>query len=230
MKCTSPRRPARRASALGGLLIVGVLLSAGCEASSDTSASTTPTVASTTPTVASSVTPATSAPSDGSTKSTTASSSVVTAESTADSTTTPQPSATLAPTSDDICRAVTKAEAANLLGRDVNDGKSTSADGPLGTQGGCVYLSATATQPATLVNVGLVGTKITHDQFLAQLAEDAPDAVSQAGVGEDAKLVSPGMLTVYDHGTVLFVEIVIEGRPSSTDTLVAVAKKALDRL
>jgi hypothetical protein len=223
MRDTNFRGSTRRRTASGGVLVALVGLTVGCGASSDASkpASTTPSVGNV----------ATTAPSVSNDVSTTVpTGSVVAANSSPESPATTESSATIVPTSDDFCRVVTKAEAATLLGQAVADGKSTSAEGPLGTQGGCVYLSVTATLPATLVNIGLLGTKITHDQFLAQLATDAPDAVAQAGVGEDAKVVPPGLLTVYDHGTVFFVQIVIEGRSSSTDTLVGVAKTVLDRL
>ncbi len=131
------------------------------------------------------------------------------------------------PTGGDMCRLVTKAEAAALVGRDVQDGESTSSEQAHGTTSSCMYHAAPV-QPPTLVHVFILGNKFSHDQFL-ELFSKAPDATDQPGIGEDAKFV-PGVLSVYDHNTVLSVQIVVDGKPAPANTVISVAKKALGRL
>jgi len=131
------------------------------------------------------------------------------------------------PTGGDICRLVTKAEASTLVGRDVQDGETTSSEQAHGTTSSCMYRAAPL-QPPTLVHVFILGNKFSHDQFL-ELFSKAPDATDQPGIGEDAKFV-PGALSVYDHNTVLSVQIVVDGKPAPATTVVSVAKKALGRL
>jgi hypothetical protein len=131
----------------------------------------------------------------------------------------------------DLCRLVTKAEAESYTGKTFGDPRATSSEGPLGTIGSCVYLLPAASGGVSaIVNVIVVGTKVTADVFDSQISSDAPDAPAVSGVGEKALLIQPGILAVLDHGVALSVEIIVDGTPAAQDVLVQAAKKALDRL
>jgi hypothetical protein len=133
--------------------------------------------------------------------------------------------------SDDMCRLVTKAEAESYTGKTFGDGRATSSDGPLGLVGSCVYsLPGSNGALTTIVNVIVLGDKVTADQFDAQLGSDAPEATAVDGVGEKALLVQPGILAVFDHGVAMTVEILTDSNPAATDVLVTAAKNALQRL
>jgi len=122
---------------------------------------------------------------------------------------------------------VTKAEAAALAGKEVKDGNVGSEDGPWGPAGRCTYVGAT-TGTSTLIQVSILGTKVPHETFTSKLSAD-DEGISQPGVGEDAK-IAPGIITVYDHGTVFVVGIVVDGQPAPNGTVIAVAKRVLGRL
>src|SRR4051794_40388150 len=140
-------------------------------------------------------------------------------------------SVTPASAGDDMCRLVTKAEAESYTGKTFGDGRATSSDGPLGLVGSCVYsLPGSNGALTTIVNVVVLGDKVTADQFDAQLGSDAPEATSVDGVGEKALLVQPGILAVFDHGVAMTVEILTDGNPAATDVLVTAANNALQRL
>jgi len=130
----------------------------------------------------------------------------------------------------DLCRLVTRDEAEAIVGRPLDDGRASETDGPSGTVGSCVYMIAEGGTATTIVNVAVVGTTLTREQFDAELAGDAPDAESVTGVGEVALLVQPGVLMVFDGGVALSVQILVDGQGAATDVLVDVAAKALDRL
>jgi len=124
-----------------------------------------------------------------------------------------------------------KAEAEALAGKSFSDGRATSVDTPVGQAGGCVYILANpAGGVPTTVNIVLTGTKVTRELLESELMSDASDATDVAGVGEVAKLLQPGILTVLDHGAAFTVEIFVDGVGAPTDVLVKVAKEVIDRL
>jgi hypothetical protein len=130
----------------------------------------------------------------------------------------------------DLCRLVTKAEAESATGRSFGDPRSTEREGPGGTIGSCVYSIVTNGAASTIVNIIVLGTKITREQFEGQLASDAPTATSVDGVGEVALLSQPGALVVFDRGVVISVQMLVEYQPIGTDVLVTFARRALERL
>ena len=114
--------------------------------------------------------------------------------------------------------------------RPVGDGKGTTVNGPLGRAGGCVYLPATPSAGApSIVNVGLSGTTVTRDQFLAQITAKAPDATDVPDIGEVAKNVG-GLLAVFDHGKAIDIQVVVDGTPADMNTLVNLGRTVLNRL
>ncbi len=132
--------------------------------------------------------------------------------------------------SDDFCRVVTKAEAEAVTRKTFDAGTGTSSDGPLGGIGSCVYKIIEGGRVTTIVNIVVVGTKVPRDVYDKEIAGDAPDAKAVSGAGESALLIQPGLLSVFDDGVALSVQVLINSAPGSTDDLVALAKKALDRL
>jgi hypothetical protein len=130
----------------------------------------------------------------------------------------------------DLCRLVTKSEADAIAGKSLSDGRPTKSEGPLGTTGSCSYIIAGASAATTVVNVVVLGTKVTRAQFDAQLAEDASDAASVDGVGESARLIQPGILAVFDNGAAITVEVIVDSTPVGNDVLVKLARQVLDRL
>src|SRR3954454_289440 len=149
----------------------------------------------------------------GTSSSSTSSSS--TSSSSASAATSDSAASTSPSASSDMCRLVTKAEAESYTGKTFGDGRATSSDGPLGLVGSCVYsLPGSNGALTTIVNVVVLGDKVTADQFDAQLGSDAPEATAVDGVGEKALLVQPGILAVFDHGVAMTVEILTDSNPA----------------
>lgn len=164
-----------------------------------------------------------------------------TADSTSESTTTTEatdgtaaPPDTSPPATDDLCRILSADEAEAILGGPVTELNNTSTDGPLGLSGSCGYRATSDTDPVavqTLVNVVVLGTTITIEQFEQELFGDQPDAAEVTGVGERALLLPGGdSLIVFDGGTVVSVQILIARQPVDQSVLADVATTALDRL
>ena len=146
----------------------------------------------------------------------------------------PDSPATAVATDTDLCRMVTKSEAEAVLGTVVGEGIMSASEGPLGLVGSCRYRATNDTAQAvrSVVNVVVVGTRITAAQFDEQLAADAPDADAEAvaGVGDKALLIQEGILAVFDGRAAITVQAVHDGMPLKRSILVDLAKKALDRL
>ena len=126
----------------------------------------------------------------------------------------------------DLCRLVTKAEADAVTGKDVGVGTATSSESPVGEVGSCVYKIVDGGRATTIVNVTIVGTEVPRDLYDAEMA----GGTAVTGVGTAASLVQPGILSVFDDGVALSVQVLVDLAPATTDDLVEVAKKALERV
>ncbi|HEY8827728.1 MAG TPA: hypothetical protein VIM17_08215 [Jatrophihabitantaceae bacterium] len=131
----------------------------------------------------------------------------------------------------DYCSLVTRDEAQAVLGRAVQPGLSRSGTTPAGVSGSCIYNDANPVvgKPA-VVNVIVLGTKIPRSVYDQELKgdPDAPDIKPLSGLGEDAFFI-PGVVTVFDHGLVLSLEIIKDGVPVDTATITDLLRTALGR-
>lgn len=131
----------------------------------------------------------------------------------------------------DFCSLVTAAEAAAVVGTQLLPGVSRTASGPAGQGGSCLY---NATQRVvgkpTVVHVIVLGTKIPRTVYDQQLKgnPNAGPITPVSGLGDDAFAI-PGVVTVFDHGLVLSLEIIKNGVPADTATITDLLRKALSR-
>lgn len=171
-------------------------------------------------------------PSTSGTTTTTAGATGTSSSTAAAASSPPENPATTVATDTNLCRMVTKSEAEAVLGTAVGDGIMSASEGPLGLVGSCRYRATNDTAPAvrSVVNIVIVGTRVTVAQFDEQLAADAPDAEAVAGVGDKALLIQEGILAVFDGGAAITVQALHDGTPLNRSILVDLAKKALDRL
>lgn len=128
--------------------------------------------------------------------------------------------------SGDACRLITKGEAEALTGKALDDGVASASESPVGDVGSCVYKILENGRVTTIVNVAIVGTRVPRDVYDAEMSGETP----VQGVGDVASLVQPGILSVFDDGVALSVQVLVDLAPATTDDLVEVAKKALERV
>ena len=147
------------------------------------------------------------------------------------SSTTESPTTTAASKGDgDLCDLVTQEEAAKLLAVAVDAGTPSSSTGVQGDSGSCIYRATASTTAPTLLNVVLVGTKLTEDQVKTELLADQPDAKPVADLGEAAFLLPEGdsVITI-ENGAVISVQAIAGGKPVAEASLIATARLALER-
>jgi hypothetical protein len=129
----------------------------------------------------------------------------------------------------DFCRLVSPAEAVAILGKPAKDAKRTSSTTALGPVGSCAYLSTdyTLTSPS-IVNVVYLGNKISRSQYDEETAEIRASAKPVPGLGETASFI-PGLITIFDHGVAMTVQVVNGGVPAGRAPLTALAHTTLER-
>lgn len=125
-----------------------------------------------------------------------------------------------------FCSLVSADEAHTVLGVPVQPGVSRTGAGPAGRAGSCLY-KVTKPDPSvpSVVNVIVLGTKIPRSIYDQELRHDRTPL---SGLGEDAFSI-PGVVTVFDHGLVLSLEIIKGGRPVETAVITQLLRKALGR-
>lgn len=131
----------------------------------------------------------------------------------------------------DFCSLVSAGEAQAVLGEPVQPGVSHAGAGPAGLAGSCLYkVTKPDPQAPTVVNVIVLGTKIPRSIYDQELKHDPQggDVKPLSGLGEDAFFL-PGIVTVFDHGLVLSLEIIKGGRPVDTAAITQLLRKALGR-
>jgi len=130
----------------------------------------------------------------------------------------------------DHCSLITQDEAEAVAGVALPPGTPTRAPAGQGEAGSCTYVKASGGGAApTIVNVVVI-TKIPRSLFDSELAQDSPDAIDVDGPGAINKLLTPGVLTVWDDNVSVLVEVVTPAGRGSTDVLVDLAAQVLDRL
>ncbi|MEP7020513.1 MAG: hypothetical protein ABI808_07675 [Pseudonocardiales bacterium] len=130
-----------------------------------------------------------------------------------------------------FCSLVTAEEAHAIVGIELTPGRSRTGPGPAGPAGSCLYKAATPDPKApTVVQVIVLGTKVPRSVYESELKHDPEGGPTTAvpGLGEDAFSI-PGIVTVFDHGLVLTLEVVKGGRPGDTAAVVALVRTALSR-
>lgn len=130
-----------------------------------------------------------------------------------------------------FCSLVTADEAQAVVGEPLAPGLSRAGAAGAGLSGSCLYKPGTPVlAKPTVVNVIVLGTKFPRAVYDSQLKgnPNATDIKPLAGLGEDAFYV-PGVVTVFDHGVVIALEIIKDGRPVDTATIAALLRKALGR-
>jgi hypothetical protein len=128
------------------------------------------------------------------------------------------------------CSLLTADEARAVVGDGLAPGVSRTAPTPKigGHTGSCVYKLVHPTTAATVVNLIVLGTKIPRSLFDTEITQSADKSRPVPGLGEEA-FGSAGLVTVYDHGLVLALEILKGGKPVAAATLVAMLRTALSR-
>lgn len=130
----------------------------------------------------------------------------------------------------DYCSLITAAEARAVAGEELAPGVSRTGTTPTigGQSGSCLYKAAHP-KTLTLVNLIVVGTKIPRSLFDTEIkSKDTGPTTPVPGLGETAFAVA-GIVTVYDHGLVLALEIIKGGKAVPTTTLTAMLRTALSR-
>jgi hypothetical protein len=209
---TTPAPAVRRRVLWASTALTFALVLAGCGSSSRSSSNST--------TVRSAAAGGAATTASSSSSSSAAASSVVPSA----------PSAPSAHAGGDYCSLITAAEARAVVGEDLKPGLSRTATTPKigGESGSCLYKPA-QTKVLTLVNLIVVGTKIPRSVFDTEIkSPDAGPTKPVSGLGETAFAV-PGIVTVYDHGLVLALEILKGGNAVPTATLAAMLRTALGR-
>lgn len=127
------------------------------------------------------------------------------------------------------CSLVTADEARAVVGKDLAPGVSRTGTTPVigGKSGSCLYRSVHPTT-LTLVNLVVVGTKIPRSVFDTEINSNANKTTPVSGLGETA-FGMPGIVTVYDHGLVLALEIIKNGKAVAATTIIALLRGALSR-
>jgi hypothetical protein len=129
----------------------------------------------------------------------------------------------------DFCRLVRPAEAAAILARPTKDARRTSSTTALGPVGSCAYLSTDYSLTSqSIVNVVYLGNRISRTQYDEESAELRASAKPVPGLGETASFI-PGLITVFDHGVAMTVQVIKGGVPAGLAQLTALAHKTLAR-
>jgi hypothetical protein len=131
----------------------------------------------------------------------------------------------------DFCSLVTLDQARAVLGRAVAPGLSRTGATPGGVSGSCVYKDKPAVgKPPTVVNMMVLGSTFPRAAYDQELKgnPDAPVMTPVSGLGEDAFSI-PGVVTLFDHGLVLSLQIMKDGVPVDTATITDLLRVALGR-
>ncbi|PZS15558.1 MAG: hypothetical protein DLM57_12410, partial [Pseudonocardiales bacterium] len=131
-----------------------------------------------------------------------------------------------------FCSLVTLDEARAALGGPVKPGLDRATrSSPFPGGGSCLYNGTTSVIGASyVVNVIVLGTKIPRSVYDSEFKgnPDAGPITPVPGLGEDAFSV-PGVVSVFDHGLVMALEIVKNSRPADIAVIVGLLRKALAR-